>query len=237
VTFGREGGLTEVRYCGFGFTHVRREVFDAVQSRFDLPVCNQRFGSLLPGNAVKDQPRVLLIGDSITRGYYQAVADALKGKAVVCRLTTSKSLGDPALLDEVKLVLGQAKFDVVHFNNGMHGWGYTEVEYAKAVPDLVATIRKGAPGAKLVWASTTPVRVAGKVEQLDPKTDRVKARNKAAAEVMAKEKIPTDDLFALVAVKPGLFSNDGVHLNAKGSASMGQQVAAHVLKALGDGAK
>ncbi len=30
-------------------------------------------------------------------------------------------------------------------------------------------------------------------------------------------------------------SNDGVHLNAKGSASMGQQVAAQVLKVLGDG--
>lgn len=190
----------------------------------------------VPGNAVKDQPRVLLIGDSITRGYYKAVEDALKGKAVVCRLATSKSLGDLGLLDEVKLVLGQAKFDVVHFNNGMHGWGYTEEEYAKAIPDLVATIRKGAPGAKLIWASTTPVRVAGKVEQLDPKTDRVKARNKAASEVMAKEKVPTNDLFALVADKPELFSNDGVHLNAKGSAAMGEQVAAQVLKLL-NGAK
>lgn len=190
----------------------------------------------VPGNGVKDQPRVLLIGDSITRGYYKAVEDNLKGKAVVCRLATSKSLGDPGLLDEVKLVLGQAKFDVIHFNNGMHGWGYTEDEYAKAIPDLVATIRKGAPGAKLVWASTTPVRVASKVDQLDPKTDRVKARNKAATEVMAKEKIPTDDLFALVADRPEPFSNDGVHLNAKGSTAMGEQVAAEVLKLLG-GAK
>jgi lysophospholipase L1-like esterase len=190
----------------------------------------------VPGNGVKDQPRVLLIGDSITRGYYKTVEDALKGKAVVCRLATSKSLGDPGLLDEVRLVLGQATFDVVHFNNGMHGWGYTEEEYAKAIPDLVAAIRKGAPGARLVWASTTPVRVAGKVEQLDPKTDRVKARNKAAAEVMAKEKIPTNDLFALVTDKAELFSNDGVHLNAKGSAALGEQVAAQVSKLFG-GAK
>jgi lysophospholipase L1-like esterase len=186
----------------------------------------------VPGNGVKDQPRVLLIGDSITRGYYKTVEDALKGKAVVCRLATSKSLGDPGLLDEVRLVLGQATFDVVHFNNGMHGWGYTEEEYAKAIPDLVAAIRKGAPNAKLVWASTTPVRVAGKVEQLDPKTDRVKARNTAAAEVMAKEKIPTSDLFGLAADKPELFSNDGVHLNAKGSTAMGEQVAAQVTKLL-----
>lgn len=149
------------------------------------------------------------------------------------RLATSKSLGDPGLLDEVKLVLGQATFDAVHFNNGTHGRGYTEEAYAKAIPDLVATIRKGAPGAKLLWASTTPVRVAGKVEQLDPKPDRVKARNKAAAEVMAKEKISANDLFARVADKPELFSDDGARLNAKGSAAMGEQVAAQVAKLLG----
>lgn len=47
VRFGKNGGPVEIRYCGFGFTHVRRAVFDAVQERLDLPVCNQRFGSLL----------------------------------------------------------------------------------------------------------------------------------------------------------------------------------------------
>jgi lysophospholipase L1-like esterase len=87
-----------------------------------------------------------------------------------------------------------------------------------------------------MWASTTPVQVSGRVDQLDPKTDWVKGRNKAAADVMAKEKIPSNDLFALVAGKPELFSNDGVHLNAKGSTAMGEHVAAQVTKLL-DGAK
>lgn len=186
----------------------------------------------IPGNHIDNQPRVLLIGDSITRGYYKTVEDKLKGKAIVCRLTTSKSLGDPGLLDEIRLVLGQGKFQAVHFNNGMHGWGYTESEYAKAIPELVKTIRKCAPESKLIWASTTPVRVAGKVAQLDPKTDRVKARNKAAAEVMAKESVGVNDLFTLVAEKPDWFSADGVHLNAKGSAALGEQVAAQIMKIL-----
>jgi len=65
----------------------------------------------------------------------------------------------------------------------------------------------------------------------------VKARNKALADVMIREKIPVNDLFALVADKPELFSQDGVHLNTKGSAVLGEQVAARVLKLLGDGAK
>src|SRR6185312_9803277 len=47
IRFGKNGGLTEIRYCGFGFTHVRREVFEAVREKLALPVCNQRFASLL----------------------------------------------------------------------------------------------------------------------------------------------------------------------------------------------
>jgi predicted O-methyltransferase YrrM len=47
VRFGATGGLVELRYCGFGFTHVRRGVFEAVQKRFRLPTCNRRFGSEL----------------------------------------------------------------------------------------------------------------------------------------------------------------------------------------------
>jgi len=187
----------------------------------------------VPGNSNKERPRVLLIGDSITRGYYSGVADKLKGKATVARLTTSKCLGDPALLDEVKLVLGQAKFDVVHFNNGLHGWGYTEDEYAQALPELVGAIRKGAPGAKLIWATTTPVREPGKSDLAAAKTDRVKARNKLAGEWLAKEKIATDDLFTLTVSQPDWFSGDGVHFNPKGTAALTEQVAKVVSGALG----
>jgi lysophospholipase L1-like esterase len=183
----------------------------------------------VPGNDVKGLPRVLLIGDSTTRGYYPEVERRLKGKAVVARLTTSKSLGDPGLLAEVALVLSQTRFDVVHFNNGLHGWGYTEGEYARALPSLVAATRKGAPGARLVWASTTPVRVARNVARLDPKTERVRARNKAAAAYMKREGIPTDDLFGLAEGHPEWYAGDGVHFNARG-----RQVAARLLRVLAE---
>ena len=112
----------------------------------------------VPDNSVKDLPRVLLIGDSITKGYYSQVAEKLKGKATVSRLATSKSVGDPALLAEVALVLSQTHFDVIHFNNGMHGWGYSEQDYQTHFPELLETLKKGAPDAKLIWATTTAVR-------------------------------------------------------------------------------
>lgn len=186
----------------------------------------------IPGNADAAKPKVLLIGDSITRAYYKVVEDQLKEHAVVCRLATSKSLGDPALLDEVRLVLGQARFSVIHFNNGMHGWGYTEEEYARALPALVAVIRKGAPQARLIWGQTTPVRVAGGQGELADRTERVRVRNAAAAKQMEQNHIPINDLFRVVIDKPKWFSKDGVHLNTQGTAALGSQVAEHVRKEL-----
>jgi hypothetical protein len=47
VRFGSHGGLTEIRFCGFGFVYTRKEVYTTVQTKFGLPTCNQRFGSLL----------------------------------------------------------------------------------------------------------------------------------------------------------------------------------------------
>ncbi len=191
----------------------------------------------VPGNSVKGLPRVLLIGDSITQGYYKDVADRLNGKAVVARLTTSKSSGDAGLLAEVKLVLSPMKFDVIHFNNGLHGWGYTEEEYAKGLPDLVDAIRKAAPHAKLVWAATTPLRASDNPDQTalrKERGERVKARNKIAAEVMAKQKVPINDLYSLAADKLEWYSRDGTHFNDKGKAALGAQVAEQLERVLKD---
>lgn len=183
----------------------------------------------IPDSNGTELPRVLLLGDSITQGYYPKVAEILKGKASVARLTTSKSVGDPALLAEVAAVLDQCRFDVVHFNNGLHGWGYSEEEYQKSFPQLVATIRKHAPKAKLIWATITPVRVAGNVAQIAKSTERVKARNKIAADYVAKEGIPVDDLYGLVESHPEYASKDGVHFNRQGIDVEAEQVAKHVL--------
>ena len=47
VQFGRGGGLLEIRYCGFGFTLVRREVFQILHRQLNLPIANRRFPSPL----------------------------------------------------------------------------------------------------------------------------------------------------------------------------------------------
>ncbi len=177
-------------------------------------------------------PRALLIGDSITQGYYPKVAEALKGKVTVARITTSKSIGDPVLLAEVALVLGQYRFDVVHFNNGLHGWGYSEEEYQKHFPELLATIHKHAPQAKLIWATITPMRNREDLSLFDDRTQRVTARNTIAAQIVGREKIAVNDLYGLVKDHPEYWSKDGVHFNSKGTTAESEQVARFILDAL-----
>jgi predicted O-methyltransferase YrrM len=44
IRLGKRGGLIEIRYCGFGFAHVRKSVYASIHQRLNLPICNQRFG-------------------------------------------------------------------------------------------------------------------------------------------------------------------------------------------------
>ncbi len=187
----------------------------------------------LPNTNDHDLSRVLLIGDSITRGYGKQVEVNLRGKAYVGRMATSKSLGDPALLDEVALVLKEQSFDVIHFNNGMHGDGYTEEEYSAALPDLVTTLRRMAPNAKLICATTTDVRKRDHLEETDAKTKRIVERNRAAVEFAGKQSILVDDLFGVEHDHPEYHANDGVHFNEQGSAMLAQHVSRSIESLLG----
>jgi hypothetical protein len=175
-------------------------------------------------------PRILLIGNSITRGYYPEVVKLMDGKAYVARLSTSKSLCDPGLAKEIALIMSYYKFDIVHFNNGLHGWGYTEGEYKKAFPAFVKAIRKGAPKAKLMWASSTPIRTYADAKIFDPRTDRIRERNKIALDYVSTQKdIKVDDLFATVIDHPEYYQGgDGTHPLQKGFSALAQKVAAEL---------
>jgi hypothetical protein len=64
-------------------------------------------------------PRVLLIGDSVSRGYTQAVRTALAGKANVHRAPAN--CGPTASgIKNIEVWLGDGKWDVIHFNFGIH---------------------------------------------------------------------------------------------------------------------
>jgi lysophospholipase L1-like esterase len=175
-------------------------------------------------------PNVLLVGDSITRGYFPAVTEQLKGIANVYLFATS-SADDrrlPVQLQDYFELMG-VLFSAVHLNNGMHGWGYSEAQYADGLPAMLAAVRAGAPGARLIWTTTTPVR---KDSTTGGATNaRIDERNRLAVTVMKREAVTVDDLHALMLPHVDLHSDD-VHFKDEGYKLAAAQVAAEIRSAL-----
>ncbi len=179
-------------------------------------------------------PRVLLIGDSITRAYYPAVEKRLGGKAYVGRLSSSAFISDPVLLEQIKMVLTQYKFDVIHLNNGMHGWQHSEKEYEQAFPKYLQVIKEYAPNAKLIWANTTPLKVSPPPSPDDPAQatdERIAERNTIAAKFMQAHEIPVEDLNTPMQGHPD-YHVDNVHFNDQGISIQADVVAADIEKLL-----
>jgi GDSL-like Lipase/Acylhydrolase family len=185
-----------------------------------------------PETAVAGLPNVLLVGDSITRGYYPATTKELSGVANVYLFATSASSGDerlPGQLRDYFSMMG-ISFAVIHFNNGMHGWGYTEKQYADGLPGMIAALRAGAPHAVLVWANTTPVLHDSTNGQST--NARIDERNLLAAALMKNDRIAVDDQHGLMVKHPELHNGD-VHFTKAGSALQAVQVAGSIRSVLG----
>jgi GDSL-like lipase/acylhydrolase family protein len=176
-----------------------------------------------PAHVDASLPNVLLLGDSITRNYFPEVQRRLTGVANVYLMATSASVGDPRLPRQMEEFSGAeaVRFSVIHFNNGMHGWTYSEKEYREAFPAFVSEIRAIAPNAALVWATTTPAR---KNSDPGPTNARVDARNAIAESVVKPAAIVIDDQHGLMLQHSELFQDD-VHFNKRGSALQGKQAA------------
>jgi len=187
-------------------------------------------------NANDDRlPAVLLIGDSICKGYYGHVAAALQGKASVARFATSAAAADPAFIDQLDAVLRHYKFTVIHFNNGLHGAACSEDEYAAGVERAVNHIRKLQPQAKIILCGSTPVRDRKNLQRLAAGNERVRRRNEIMQRLAASLDLPCNDLYGVVIEHPDWWRPDGVHFHPPGYRALGDRVASLLLKALDAG--
>src|SRR5262249_457173 len=102
------------------------------------------------------------------------------------------------------------------------------------LPKFIKTIRAHVPKAKLIWATTTPLR-DGKGITGDTKAEysdkRIASRNAIAARIMAAQKIPTVDLNPAGRDHPELHS-DNVHFNGEGSQILATQTSEAISKLL-----
>ncbi|MED6335552.1 MAG: sulfatase-like hydrolase/transferase [Planctomycetota bacterium] len=203
---------------------------------------------LLGGAAIAqevEQPRVLLIGDSISIGYTPLVQAMLAEEADVRRIPGNAEHTATGLrkLDDW---LGEEPWDVIHFNWGLWDlcWRgadgrrqdrkggtvtHTPEQYEHNLELLVERLSR--TGARLIWASTTPVP-PGEPGRFEGDAVRY---NAVAARVMARHGVVIDDLHAVVAgrmeelaVRPG-----NVHFTPEGSRELAARVATSIRSALG----
>ena len=177
-------------------------------------------------------PRVLLIGDSISMGYTLPVRELLKGKANVHRIPAN---GGPTIngLKNLKTWLGTGKWDVIHFNFGIHDAKFMEPEkqqvppadYEKNLREIVKQLQ--ATGARLIWATTTPIPDG----ELTPsrKFDKVPTYNAAALKVMTETGVTLNDLNAHITPHLAKLQNPkDVHFNKDGSEFLAKAAAAKI---------
>ena len=168
-------------------------------------------------------PRVLLIGDSVSRGYTQAVRKELAGRANVHRAPAN--CGPTASgLKNLDVWLGNPakKWDAIHFNFGIHDRALAADVYEKNLGELVMRLK--ATGAKLVWASTTPIPPDTK--DGEAATKAIVEKNKIAAAVMKKHGVVIDDLHGWISPDLTKYQKPkDVHFSGPGYERLAQRVA------------
>ena len=196
----------------------------------------------LPAHAAEGLPKVLLIGDSICSSYQKLVTKAFEGKAEVQR--TGGGTHTRNALEKGGNALGDGKWAVIHFNWGLwdmrHELKDGKLTYAVPIEEYEANLRKlvaqmKATGAKLIWASTTPVLwdEPGR-GRTNPDVIRY---NEAAAKVMKENGIAIDDLYAVIKPRINELQSKAydidVHYNAQGSQVLSEALVQSIQAALG----
>ena len=189
---------------------------------------------------------VLILGDSISIGYTPTVKQTLQGKANVIH-NPGNSQGTTHTLKNLDSWLKMHKWDVIHFNLGLHD--LKRVKEAGAsnnsndpadprqadLPTYTANLEKivqklKASGARLIFATTTPYP-AGVKPHRDPE-DAVKY-NEAALKIMKANGIQVNDLYSLILPDLNTLQQPvNVHFKPAGSEKMGKQTADMISKAL-----
>jgi hypothetical protein len=214
----------------------------SVSAVFALP-------NIVLGITNKKLPNVLIIGDSISIGYLPFVKELMKDKALVTRPYNED--GNPencqGTTNGVKNIdkwIGDTKWDVIHFNFGLHDIKHVDPvtrenskdpehphqadlkQYKKNLTVIVEKLKVS--GAKLIFATTTPYPddVGGPLR--DP--GMPEKYNKAALKIMKKNGITVNDLFAFVLPRmEELQRPKNVHFTETGSRELAKVVTESIL--------
>ena len=207
-----------------------------------------------------EKDRVLLLGDSISIGYTSHVQKMLADEAVVIRPTRKKNPKTGKAGPEncagtnngVKhidrwLKLDGGNWDVIHINFGLHDLKRVDADtgknsndpndpyqadletYEKQLREIIGKAK--ATGAKIIFATTTPVPDTGVKPHRDP--EDVARYNAVAKKIVAEFGGEIDDLYAFALPRLEEIQRPvNVHFTPEGSQLLAKQVVEHLREAL-----
>ena len=178
---------------------------------------------------------ILLIGDSIRRGYDSAVKKTLEGIAEVyfpednCRFASYllRYIGDYGAL------IKNGTPDIIHWNAGL--WdclrqygedAHTPIEvYAYYIERICLRIKKLYPNATVIFATSTSVISEKMAEGFKRYNKEIEEYNSAAVEIVKKHGFLIDDLYTVSDKLPESAHSDAVHYyTPEGTEAIANQV-------------
>jgi len=190
-------------------------------------------------------PNVLIIGDSISISYILPVRKRLEGIANVIR-PVANCESTLSILENLDHWLGQTQWAVIHFNAGLHDLAHVQSEgiapgkqtmvpveygprwvsidaYRSNLEKIVERLKK--TGAKLVFATTTPVPAGAKSRV----PEDVAHYNDVALAVMREQGVQIDDLYSAVVESAYQYQKpQDVHFYPEGSDILASRVASSI---------
>lgn len=198
---------------------------------------------------------VLILGDSISMGYFHDLQEILGPGFTVVRPMTKDGKRMENCAGTTKgiksldrwLAPNDGRWDVIHFNFGLHDIKRVHPDTGKPSHDpahqnqaniatyqaqlTAITDRLSETGARLIFATTTPVP-EGKVGPYRDPSDAV-LYNSAAEKIMHARHIAVDDLFSFALPRLATIQKPtNVHFTNDGSRALAHQVAGSILEAL-----
>ena len=190
------------------------------------------------GNAQESLPRVLILGDVIYQQPAAEVNKLLKGtaKVVFAKIQPGEIRNSETILMEFDRLVGDGNWDVIHFNIGLGDLVYCAPEmndfrllpkhaggvratsadqYRVNLDELVKKLKS--TNAKLIWASTTPIRHST-TGVFEPGSEI--EYNAIAARIMQENEIAINDMHSFIKGlidmnKPAAHGADPFHFDRK----------------------
>jgi hypothetical protein len=134
-------------------------------------------------------------------------------------------------------IFAEQTYDVILFNDiGLHAWTpgrIPEGQYEPLRRAHLANLRKFAPKAKLIFATTTPMTTKTKPIALDPEFNPlIVERNGIGAKIMQENQVPIADFYGILVAKLDLAAGDRFHWTKPACELLAREAAGRVAEAL-----